>query len=68
MGTTTDDFVEAFKETHFINGIPEEYGGSGDSSIPTAQGVLYALEATNEHLFNSRELGKRSHAVQTKVG
>ncbi|KIH70449.1 MULTISPECIES: Glu/Leu/Phe/Val dehydrogenase dimerization domain-containing protein [Salinicoccus] len=70
MGTTTEDFVEAFKETHFINGIPEEYGGSGDSSIPTAQGVLYALEATNEHLFNSRDLGKRSYAIQGlgKVG
>lgn len=70
MGTTTDDFVEAFKETNFINGIPEEYGGSGDSSIPTAQGVLNALEATNEYLFNSRNLGKRSYAIQGlgKVG
>lgn len=70
MGTTTQDFVEAFKETNFINGIPEEYGGSGDSSIPTAQGVLNALEATNEYLFNSPDLGRRSYAIQGlgKVG
>lgn len=70
MGTTTEDFVEAYKETRFINGIPEEYGGSGDSSISTAHGVIYALEATNEYLFKDRALGKRTYAVQGlgKVG
>lgn len=70
MGTTTDDFVEAFKETNFINGIPEVYGGSGDSSIPTAHGVIYALEATNEYLFKSNDLGSRTYAIQGlgKVG
>lgn len=70
MGTTTDDFVEAFKETNFINGIPEAYGGSGDSSIPTAYGVIYALEATNEYLFKNSDLGSRTYAIQGlgKVG
>ncbi|BAC14834.1 phenylalanine dehydrogenase [Oceanobacillus iheyensis HTE831] len=70
MGTTTDDFVEAFKETNFINGIPEVYGGSGDSSISTACGVIHALEATNEYLFNNNDLGNRTYAIQGlgKVG
>lgn len=70
MGTTTDDFVQALKETNFINGIPEVYGGSGDSSIPTAQGVIYALEATNQYLFESKNLGDRTYAIQGlgKVG
>lgn len=70
MGTTMDDFVEAFKETNFINGIPEAYGGSGDSSISTAYGVIYALEATNEYLFKNSDLGSRTYAIQGlgKVG
>ncbi|GIO22747.1 amino acid dehydrogenase [Oceanobacillus sp. J11TS1] len=70
MGTTTDDFVQALKETNFINGIPEAYGGSGDSSISTAHGVIYALEATNQYLFSDKRLGNRSYVIQGlgKVG
>lgn len=70
MGTMPEDFVEATKETRFINGIPEEYGGSGDSSIPTAEGVLFALEATNDYIFQDKNLGLRTYAVQGlgKVG
>ncbi|WP_442962134.1 Glu/Leu/Phe/Val dehydrogenase dimerization domain-containing protein [Pseudogracilibacillus sp. SE30717A] len=70
MGTTMDDFVHAMKETNFINGIPEAYGGGGDTSIPTSKGVIYALEATNEFLFNSRVLYGKTYAIQGlgKVG
>ncbi|MFD1705378.1 Leu/Phe/Val dehydrogenase [Siminovitchia sediminis] len=70
MGTTMDDFVHALKETHFINGVPEQYGGSGDSSIPTAQGVIYALQATNQYLFGSDSISGRTYAIQGlgKVG
>src|SRR5699024_4209065 len=70
MGTTMDDFVQATKETNFINGIPEAYGGGGDSSIPTSRGVIYGLHATNEFLFGSSELGDKIYAIQGlgKVG
>lgn len=70
MGTTMDDFIHAMKETNFINGIPEQYGGSGDSSIPTAQGVIYALKATNHYLFGSDSLSGKTYAIQGlgKVG
>lgn len=70
MGTTMDDFVHALKETNFINGIPEAYGGGGDSSIPTSQGVIYALEATNYFLFGDKSLSGRKYAIQGlgKVG
>lgn len=70
MGTTTDDFVEAFKETKFINGIPKAYGGSGDSSVSTTHGVIHALEATNEYLFGNPDSGSRTYAIQGlgKVG
>ncbi|WP_246206629.1 Leu/Phe/Val dehydrogenase [Virgibacillus ihumii] len=70
MGTTMDDFVHAMKETNFINGVPEAFGGSGDSSIPTAQGVMYGLKATNFFLDGTSELAGKTYAIQGlgKVG
>ncbi|MEF2292770.1 MULTISPECIES: Leu/Phe/Val dehydrogenase [Virgibacillus] len=69
MGTSMNDFIHAAKETKFINGIPESFGGSGDSSIPTAKGILYALKATNQFLFHNDSLD-RVYAIQGlgKVG
>ncbi|WP_397469486.1 Leu/Phe/Val dehydrogenase [Psychrobacillus sp.] len=70
MGTTMDDFIHAMKETNFINGLPEVYGGGGDSSIPTASGVLYGIKSTNQFLYGNEELGQRVYAIQGlgKVG
>lgn len=70
MGTTMDDFIHAMKETNFINGLPDAYGGGGDSSIPTSAGVLYGIKATNFTLFGKEEIGNRSYAIQGlgKVG
>ena len=70
MGTTMDDFIHAKKETNFVNGLPKEYGGGGDSSIPTAEGVLYGIKATNQMLTGHDELGQHIYAVQGlgKVG
>lgn len=70
MGTTMEDFVHASKETQFINGIPEAFGGGGDSSIPTAQGVIYAIQATNQYLHGTDLLEGRTYSIQGlgKVG
>jgi len=70
MGTTPDDFVYALKETNCIVGVNEEYGGSGDSSIPTAMGVIYGLQATNQNVWGSKDLYGKSYAIQGlgKVG
>ncbi|WP_017727882.1 Leu/Phe/Val dehydrogenase [Halalkalibacterium ligniniphilum] len=70
MGTTMNDFIYASKETNCIVGVPEAYGGSGDSSIPTAQGVIYGLKATNNVLFGDETLTNRTYAIQGlgKVG
>lgn len=70
MGTTMEDFIHAMKETNFVNGLPEVYGGGGDSSIPTAAGVLYGIKATNQLLYGSDELGRHTYAIQGlgKVG
>lgn len=70
MGTSTEDFVHASRETKCIVGIPEAYGGSGDSSIPTALGVIYGLKATNKTIFGSEELAGKTYIIQGlgKVG
>ncbi|GAA0598517.1 branched-chain amino acid dehydrogenase [Virgibacillus siamensis] len=70
MGTNMDDFVYAMKETNNIVGVPEVYGGGGDSSIPTSNGVLYGLKATNQMLFGNDDLSGAVYAIQGlgKVG
>ncbi|MGQ3381268.1 Leu/Phe/Val dehydrogenase [Priestia endophytica] len=70
MGTSTDDFIHASKETNCIVGIPEAYGGGGDSSIPTALGVIYGLKATNKAVFNTTDLSGKTYIIQGlgKVG
>ncbi|SFA50067.1 phenylalanine dehydrogenase [Parageobacillus thermantarcticus] len=70
MGTTPDDFVHAMKETNCIVGVPEEYGGSGDSSVSTAIGVVYGIKATNKVIWGSDALHGKTYAIQGlgKVG
>ncbi|MFK2826325.1 Glu/Leu/Phe/Val dehydrogenase [Bacillus sp. B190/17] len=70
MGTNMEDFIHAMKETKCIVGVPEAYGGGGDSSVPTAMGVLYGIQATNKMLFGKEDLGSAAYAVQGlgKVG
>jgi phenylalanine dehydrogenase len=70
MGTTPSDFVHALKETNCIVGVDEEYGGAGDSSIPTALGVMYGLKATNQAVWGTEELGGKAYSIQGlgKVG
>ncbi|MFD1707279.1 Leu/Phe/Val dehydrogenase [Siminovitchia sediminis] len=70
MGTEPSDFVHAMKETNCIIGLPEEYGGGGDSSVPTALGVIYGIQATNQFINGSSELEGKTFAVQGlgKVG
>ena len=70
MGTNMEDFIHASRETSCITGIPETYGGGGDSSVPTALGVIYGLQATNKVTFGTDELAGRAYAIQGlgKVG
>lgn len=70
MGTTPEDFVHALKETNCIVGVPTEHGGSGDSSVPTALGVIHAIQATNKAVWGNEALSGKSYAIQGlgKVG
>ncbi|MCP3994817.1 MAG: Glu/Leu/Phe/Val dehydrogenase [bacterium] len=70
VGTTTDDMVTIASETHWVTGLPEAHGGSGDPSPATARGVLAAMRAVSEHLWDTDDLSDRTVAVQGvgKVG
>ncbi|MBP2641139.1 MAG: glutamate dehydrogenase/leucine dehydrogenase [Firmicutes bacterium] len=70
VGTVSMDFVSAHKQTDFVNGLPEEYGGSGNSGIITAFGVYRGMKATAKKAFGSDSLEGLTVAVQGlgKVG
>ncbi|GAB6934110.1 leucine dehydrogenase [Calditerricola yamamurae] len=70
MGTYPEDFVHAAKECPYIVGLPEAYGGGGDSSVPTAYGVVMGIKATAKQLWGRDDLSGRTFAVQGlgKVG
>ncbi|MBO8157024.1 MAG: Glu/Leu/Phe/Val dehydrogenase [Bacillaceae bacterium] len=70
MGTTTEDFVHSLKETNCIVGVEEEYGGHGDSSVPTALGVMYGIQATSQMIWGTEDLSGRNFSIQGlgKVG
>jgi leucine dehydrogenase len=70
VGTVGMDFVSAHKQTNFVNGLPEEYGGSGNSGIITAFGVYRGMKATAKEVFGIDSLKGLTVAVQGlgKVG
>lgn len=70
VGTVGMDFVSAAKQTKFVNGLPEEYGGSGNSAIITAYGVWMGMKATAKEVFGTDSLAGLNIAVQGlgKVG
>jgi len=70
VGTTTADMITIATETKWVTGLPEPHGGSGDPSPATARGVLAAMRALSEHLWNTDDLSDRVVAVQGvgKVG
>ncbi|MGE5485200.1 MAG: Glu/Leu/Phe/Val dehydrogenase dimerization domain-containing protein [Ignavibacteriales bacterium] len=70
VGTVSGDFVWASYETDKVNALPEEYGGSGDSSIITAFGVWKGMKACAREVFGTESLKGLRIAVQGvgKVG
>jgi glutamate dehydrogenase/leucine dehydrogenase len=50
VGTTVADIANVFSRTRFTTCIPEDWGGSGNPSVPTARGVVCAMEAVLEFL------------------
>ena len=63
VGTTVADISNVFSRTRFTTCIPEEWGGSGNPSVPTARGVVSAMEAALEFL-RMGELRGKTVAIQ----
>jgi leucine dehydrogenase len=70
VGTEKNDFVYSTMESPYLVGLPEEHGGSGDSSIITAFGVWKGIKAAAAHVWGSDSLRGKRIAVQGagKVG
>lgn len=70
VGTTGEDFVFASQESDFLVGLPEEYGGSGNTAIPTAYGVFKGIKATVKSIYDKDSVDGLTIAVQGagKVG
>ncbi|KAI9027982.1 hypothetical protein DFJ74DRAFT_765953 [Hyaloraphidium curvatum] len=50
VGTNVKDMEAVFSGTRHTTCIPERLGGSGNPSIPTARGIVVAIEAAFEEL------------------
>jgi leucine dehydrogenase len=70
VGTTTADMITIATETKWVTGLPGIHGGSGDPSPATARGVMGAMRAVAERLWDTDDLTDRTVAVQGvgKVG
>ncbi|MEL6181794.1 MAG: Glu/Leu/Phe/Val dehydrogenase dimerization domain-containing protein [Myxococcota bacterium] len=64
VGTRVADMVHVHNSTRFTTCIPTAIGGSGNPSIPTARGVLCAMEAALDHLNPGDTLAGKTIAVQ----
>ncbi len=63
VGTTQDDMDLVRKETRFVTGVSRELGGSGDPSVATGYGVLWAMKAVALRLWGDTSLVGRHVAV-----
>lgn len=70
VGTNTADMITIANETRWVTGLPESHGGSGDPSPATARGVIGAMRAVAERIWDSDDLSDLVVAVQGagKVG
>lgn len=63
IGSSPDDMAVLRQRTAYALCLPESAGGSGDSSRPTALGVLASIEAVRKHLFPARTIKDLSFAL-----
>ena len=63
-GISPKDLLAVKKETDFVLGLPEIYGGSGDTSLSTAKGVIWGIKAAIKDLTDEISLKGLKVAVQ----
>jgi leucine dehydrogenase len=70
VGMTMANLEHVAETTRHVTGLPEERGGSGDSSILTALGVVQGMRRYLKEAFGDETIGGRTVAIQGlgKVG
>lgn len=70
VGTTVDDLTYVRSETPHVTGLPEEWGGLGDTSVLTGLTVYLGMKAGAEAVWGSDSLAGKRVVVQGagKVG
>ena len=63
VGTSVTDMANVFSNTRFTTCIPNSLGGSGNPSVPTAQGIVSGIEAALDFL-NLGSIEGKTIAVQ----
>jgi len=63
VGTHVTDMANVFSKTRFTSCIPADVGGSGNPSLPTARGVVVAMEA-GLHFIGEDGLAGKTIAIQ----
>jgi leucine dehydrogenase len=63
VGTTAEDMLIARERTRYAYCLPEEQGGAGEPSDPTAVGVRLAIAVTLERAFGAPEIAGRRISV-----
>ncbi len=64
VGSTEYDMLAIRRETSYVVGLPEEYGGGGNVSNPTAYGLWKGIKAAAAYVFDDDSLKGRRIAVQ----
>jgi leucine dehydrogenase len=63
IGSTPEDMVEIGRHTPWVLCRPESAGGSGDSSGPTASGVIASIEAVRKQILDADPLNSLSFSL-----
>jgi glutamate dehydrogenase/leucine dehydrogenase len=63
-GISAEDLLSMKKETAHVLGLPEMYGGSGDTSLSTARGIIWGIKAAIKDLTGEISLKGVKVAVQ----
>lgn len=70
VGTTVENMEIVATETAYVSGLSRDSGGSGDPSPATARGVVAAMTAVSQRLWDTDNLERRTVAIKGvgKVG
>jgi len=70
VGTRSEDMDIIARECRYVTGRTTAHGGAGDSSVLTALGVLFGMQAAAEHAWGTPALRGRTVGVEGvgKVG